>query len=270
MNNKRNPKKLALNISKKQGSFTRHKTDDYQTGPACILPNLYLGAYHNALDTAQLERHRINCIINVACEITIKTIPHHITYHHFAWTHSQQDLAKSEFTRAISLIYQAHSQHQTVLIHCQQGIERSAALVVAFLIHLSSSARVWSLDDTLRFVKTKAPGIRPNMELIYQLREYERSLTVKTRPRRSESVSDFNNVQLKKRQRSISCRDEWSMSQSSSENKKQHVTIDTNKKKALAITSTLVILAAIYYQKKHNDSSLNYLFNIEKPVYPIF
>lgn len=179
MDSRKNLKKLKLTVvdqKTKCNGDTNNMIDNtcmqlYQKGPACILPNLYLGAFHNAQDIQQLKTHGINCIINVASEIKY-TIPiPSINYHHIHWTHTQTNLASVEFDNAIKIIMDAHTQNQTVLIHCQQGIERSAALVLAFLLFTNG----WTLDTALSFVKQKAPGIRPNMELLYQLREYEQT-----------------------------------------------------------------------------------------------
>ncbi|KAI7889771.1 protein-tyrosine phosphatase-like protein [Mucor mucedo] len=215
-NLKKNPKRLALNLSstsQKPASLLMNKehqfkNDLYQKGPACILPNLYLGSYYNALNVTQLNQLNINCIINVASEIHLVT-PTKIDYHHMHWTHRQNNLARAEFAHAISKIQTAHSKKQNVLIHCQQGIERSAALVVAFLLctsrlvvvkKISSSGssclagQNWSLDRALDYVQERAPGIRPNMELLYELREFEKQIVptrhnIQTRTRRSESIT---------------------------------------------------------------------------------
>jgi predicted protein tyrosine phosphatase len=231
INSRKNPKRLALNLLSPPVSAnnTLSKCDDqgstiimqnpiyYQEGPACILPNLYLGAHYNACNVAQLARHQISCVINVASEIAMA--PSQVEYHHLRWTHSQNNLSQSEFDRAIELIETAHYKNQIVLVHCQQGIERSAALVLAFLLRSSyrmkrvtvTAANVvkqlagqnWSLDQALAFVQEKAPGIRPNMQLLYQLREYEKKLldacsqqqcqqqrqhSIQTRTRRSGSM----------------------------------------------------------------------------------
>jgi hypothetical protein len=229
-NSKKNPKRLALSlisspVTSNNTSSTCNNQEPtiimqspiyYQEGPACILSNLYLGAHYNARNIAQLSRHQISCVINVASEITIMK-PKQIQYHHLHWTHSQNNLARSEFGRAIEMIEAAHYQNQTVLVHCQQGIERSAALVLAFLMRSSYrmkkitttstanhlAGQNWTLDQALAFVQEKAPGIRPNMEILYQLREYEKQLleacpqrqyqqpqqhSLQTRTRRSGSV----------------------------------------------------------------------------------
>lgn len=316
---KKNPKRLALNLlsSPSTASNTSSKCSNqdtpritiqhsvyYQEGPACILPNLYLGAYCNARNKAQLSRHQISCIINVASEVTI--VPKQIQYHHLHWTHNQTNLARSEFGHAIALIEAAHSQNQIVLVHCQQGIERSASLVLAFLMNISrrrkkvtalttnrssSTATIhlvgqdWSLDEALDFVQEKAPGIRPNMELLYQLREYEKKISaacpqrsLQTRTRRSISVgcneptatmiapsliSTCALLEPKKRPRSASLRETSlcdsiiSVSHKETFVANRKVQIEpilqeekSRNKPVLALVCILVLLAAAMYERK--------------------
>ncbi|KAI8874913.1 phosphatases II, partial [Backusella circina FSU 941] len=231
---KKNPKKLALNLSSNafpcKSSYKKPKvTHDnysgsslYHAGPVRILPNLYLGAAHNAQDVYQLKKYSISTIINVASEV-IKpcVIPYTIDYHHIRWTHNQDNLASLEFGRAIDLIKGAHFKNHKVLVHCQQGIERSAALIIAYLMHMSRRPRLlstvhtkqdqeknditsqslagqnWSLDHVITFVKERANGIRPNLSEMYQLHEYDKALplsnisrpSIQTRTRRSESIA---------------------------------------------------------------------------------
>lgn len=286
MCNKRNLKKLALNLSSPKKTLVQHGTSStlYGQGPACILPNLYLGAHYNAINRQQLTQHGINCIINVASEVP-NTLPiHDIQYHHIQWTHVQNNLARSEFDKAIQTIMAAHDKNQTVLVHCQQGIERSAALVLAFLLYTTRldkrfdsdsglTGQAWTLDRALKFVKEKAPGIRPNMELLYQLREYEQSISkpkkhdIQTRTRRSESVAccapSIAFTKLRRRPRSLSFRE-------------SSYTVKTTKqmdKHVLAIASLLVVLSAMRMHStksstiRNTNNHLNTLFI--KTVYTI-
>lgn len=220
---KKNPKKLALKLSNSvtpsipqssENDTVQQVNDSYKQGPVCILPNLYLGGYHNASNAAQLNALNINCIINVASEVNITTS---LEYHHICWTHTQSNLAKSEFASAISTIKSALSKGRTILVHCQQGIERSAALIIAYVLYLSRQklainksqhqntdiqGQNWTLNCALKYVQERAPAIRPNMELIYQLREYDKLTaaaaftvspavhSIRTRTKRSESVTN--------------------------------------------------------------------------------
>ncbi|KAI9490552.1 protein-tyrosine phosphatase-like protein, partial [Zychaea mexicana] len=151
----------------------------YEQGPAQILPNLFLGACHTAQNSAVLERHDISCIINVAHEIN-SPAPSVSSYHHFKWTHSQNNLARREFQRAIRILENAHRSNVNVLVHCQSGVERSASLVIAYILYLSRNnplssvvTKQMSLSEAYDFVRIRAPAIKPNMELMYQLNEFE-------------------------------------------------------------------------------------------------
>ncbi|KAI8394154.1 protein-tyrosine phosphatase-like protein, partial [Radiomyces spectabilis] len=157
----------------------------YQQGPAEILPQLYLGSSHNACPRI-LDTYGITCVINVAAEISTpnfgafpynnaRTPGNRISYHHLPWTHSQDNLAEYEFTRAIRTIEEAQLANTTVLIHCQQGIERSAALVIAYKPLPLDNLQL-SISQAYEFVRKRAPCIHPNMELMYQLKEFERKI----------------------------------------------------------------------------------------------
>lgn len=286
---RKNIKRLELHLAADQnrsfnGNTSLHDTTKeesmqhnlYQKGPACILPNLYLGAHYNTLNTHQLKKIGINCIINVASEIKqTKTPIRGIHYHHLGWTHCQSNLAVSEFDNAIQKITHAHDNNQIVLIHCQQGVERSATLVLAYLLYCRRKEIGWSLDKAMSVVKEKAPGIRPNMELLYQLREYEQALHLNTSTQnsdgtrtRSKSITFSSSEPPKKLislptsqsaiRRSASFRDITSSNEfmkTATVKKKQAI---EEEQQALAITSLLVLLIAIS-KKKLLCNELHYI-----------
>lgn len=311
-NLKKNPKKLALKLASSPKSSLLYKEQDkndlYKHGPACILPNLYLGSYYNASNGSQLNKLDINCVINVASEIDMTTIPNIKEYHHIRWTHSQNNLAHVEFAQAISKIQLAHSKRKNVFIHCQQGIERSAALVIAYLLCVSRqlakitcvenslAGQNWSLDRALKYVQERAPGIRPNMELLYQLQEYEKSVilptkkhNIQTRTRRSESITCCKTsstlskstlpVNMNQRPRASSFRDCMTPTFLPITPVKRSSHIQQNKK-TLATAALIILLAAtaIYQQKKichqgeleESEGDPNLSFHYLKPVFPIF
>lgn len=59
-----------------------------------------------------------------------------------------------------------------VLVHCIQGISRSASMIIAYLMTRNS----WSLRKAYDFVKEKRPIIKPIRYFIEQLQQYEKSL----------------------------------------------------------------------------------------------
>lgn len=59
-----------------------------------------------------------------------------------------------------------------VLVHCVQGISRSASVVCAFLIKTYG----WTPAQAVQYVKSKRPAAEPNSGFVTQLGEYAESL----------------------------------------------------------------------------------------------
>lgn len=87
------------------------------------------------------------------------------------WTHNQEDI-QTYFNDAFAFIGKALQEGSGVLVHCKQGLSRSASLVIAYVMwakHMKSS-------EAYNFVKRLSPAVSPNLGFIYQLLEYEKSL----------------------------------------------------------------------------------------------
>ncbi|KAF9180568.1 hypothetical protein BGZ51_006098 [Haplosporangium sp. Z 767] len=171
----------------------------YTSEPVCILPHLFLGAEHNAMDVNMLSRLGISAVLNVAVEIAtasqqqqqgqkqdvafgrmssvtgdriVETLNGHlIRYKNLSWTHYQKNL-QSEFPEAFEFIEEAKNLGGKVLVHCQLGVSRSASLVIAYVM----KTQQMKLTDAYDFVKARSGVISPNMSLMYQLSEFEKSL----------------------------------------------------------------------------------------------
>ncbi|KAG8767423.1 hypothetical protein FRC12_006262 [Ceratobasidium sp. 428] len=113
-----------------------------------------------------------------------------LLYIHLPWSHGQSDLVKSGFPTAMSFVDHAQRKGQGVLIHCQCGVSRSATLVIALVMRASMPRDGIEIPDELKsvqgsmhnayaYVKDKSKWVGPNMSLIYQLLEYERTLAPK-------------------------------------------------------------------------------------------
>ncbi|OAJ37198.1 protein-tyrosine phosphatase [Batrachochytrium dendrobatidis JEL423] len=90
-----------------------------------------------------------------------------VRHYKFAWAHNQ-DLSTS-LDAAIQVIQQARDSGQSVLVHCQQGVSRSAALVIAYVM----KSQHMQFQDAYALVKECAPHISPNVNLVAQLVEFE-------------------------------------------------------------------------------------------------
>ncbi|KAJ7574116.1 protein-tyrosine phosphatase-like protein [Mycena floridula] len=61
------------------------------------------------------------------------------------------------------------ASNKSVLVHCQQGISRSAAVVIAYLIKEEGMG----FDEALRWTKEKRACVKPNSGFVKVLREWE-------------------------------------------------------------------------------------------------
>ncbi|KAF9930189.1 Dual specificity protein phosphatase 10 [Linnemannia zychae] len=187
-------------------SVERGAASPYTSEPVCVLPHLFLGAEHNATDIKVLSRLGITAVLNVAVEIAQQEQQQEqqqqqqqqqllhptsrkttisggdrivfdpisgssIHYKSLSWTHHQRNL-KSEFPIAFDFIEEAKAKGGKVLVHCQLGVSRSASLVIAYVMKTLQMG----LTDAYELVKARSAVISPNMSLMYQLSEFEKSL----------------------------------------------------------------------------------------------
>ncbi|KAJ3112279.1 hypothetical protein HK098_008181 [Nowakowskiella sp. JEL0407] len=90
------------------------------------------------------------------------------TYKKLTWGHNHDSLI-SDFPTAFKYIDDAVTNDENVLVACQQGISRSASLVIAYVMKNCGVG----VKDAYEFVKNRAPHICPNVSLVCQLAEFE-------------------------------------------------------------------------------------------------
>ncbi|KZT41355.1 hypothetical protein SISSUDRAFT_1000846 [Sistotremastrum suecicum HHB10207 ss-3] len=102
------------------------------------------------------------------------------------WSHGQTDLVREGFPAAMAFVDQALDRGDGVIIHCQCGVSRSATLAIALVMRAAALSlptvppEIWALKSAgmhgaYAFVKDKSKWVGPNMSLIYQLLDYERT-----------------------------------------------------------------------------------------------
>lgn len=138
-----------------------------------IIPNLYLGDVHDAAHHKTLESLGIRCIVIIAKEIP----PFHsrgFTYMKInAHDEPHFDLRK-HFREVLPFIHRQLDKGG-VLVHCYDGLSRSAAVVLGYLMRF----RGMPLAKALDFVYAKRE-IKPNEGFLEQLRELDHDLGRKT------------------------------------------------------------------------------------------
>ncbi|CAB4394152.1 unnamed protein product [Rhizophagus irregularis] len=94
-----------------------------------------------------------------------------LKYKKFFWTHNQENLI-ADFIPAFAFIDEARSAGRNILVHCQCGVSRSASLIISYVMKVNRM----TLNQAYEYVKDKSPYISPNMSLVYQLVEFEKTL----------------------------------------------------------------------------------------------
>ncbi|GJJ08736.1 hypothetical protein Clacol_002955 [Clathrus columnatus] len=108
-------------------------------------------------------------------------------YLRLPWSHGQADLVHKGFIEGMAFVDASLSRGDGVLIHCQCGVSRSATMVIALVMRAAHSnspsippevlaLKSGGMHASYAFVKEKSKWVGPNMSLMYQLLEYERTL----------------------------------------------------------------------------------------------
>jgi len=153
-----------------------------------ILPWLYLGGHRNAENEKELTvRTGITHILNVAHECNMDYRPREVweSYNHergatsvykkISWLDLPEQRIDGTLDEALEFIRVAHESHagNHVLVHCVQGISRSATVVIAYLVRHEGMTLKAAFEHVSK-VRTTA---LPRKEFLHQLVELECSLT---------------------------------------------------------------------------------------------
>lgn len=132
---------------------------------------LYLGSITAVLDPSILKEHDIHHLVQV---LDVPWLP---AYEEDGYECYRLDVLDTEsqdlrphLEDTVEDIDSALRRGRNVLVHCQQGVSRSAAIVIAYLIR----KRGMSFDSAVTFVRQRRPCIKPNSGFVRCLQEWER------------------------------------------------------------------------------------------------
>ena len=131
-----------------------------------VIPRLYISSLRVANNESALRKKGITHILSV-CPMR----PTHfggITYKLVSISDSPDHRIDLRFQECFAFIQDALSIGGTVLVHCFQGVSRSASIILGYLITYNDL----NFAQAFRFLKERRSQINPNYGFLHQLRNY--------------------------------------------------------------------------------------------------
>jgi len=153
-----------------------------------IISKLYLGSARAAYDQRSMKHHCITHILACHGRPPIFQDDFHYLVLYLNDNDGEQDLT-SYFKESNAFIEDALANGGSVLVHCVRGVSRSAIMVIAYLI-----SKGYSLEDSLRWVKSGRRQAQPRSGFLKQLKAFEMFVNLTMNPPTSmTSISDSSN-----------------------------------------------------------------------------
>jgi hypothetical protein len=141
-----------------------------------IVPRLWLGNRHAALDTTFLRNNKIDVVFNCTKDFPFSPLPTHqyrvpVDDNLEAAEINNMEAWGPEISYKIIAEYKRGAH---ILIHCHAGMQRSAAAMAMALIAMTGRPA----DDVMKYIRQKRPvAFFPGANFEKAIRGFERSLT---------------------------------------------------------------------------------------------
>ena len=96
-------------------------------------------------------------------------VPSEIEQHEFILEDSYRGEILPLVREAVELIEESLKKNEAVLVHCAAGVNRSATVVIAYLMR----SRKLTVAEALRELKKVRPRVNPNSSFLQQLEGFE-------------------------------------------------------------------------------------------------
>eukprot|EP00756_Hemistasia_phaeocysticola_P005369 Hpha_TRINITY_DN13299_c0_g1::TRINITY_DN13299_c0_g1_i1::g.155029::m.155029/K04459/DUSP, MKP; dual specificity MAP kinase phosphatase len=168
------PLRACEKCSEGGGYKALHSKQDPDTFATEMLGWLFLGGAHDAKLEDEIRARQITHVLNLAPEADIPRLSG-LQYHTIrVFDHSDQSTRlRPHFEEAIQFLDTARSSGR-VLVHCRQGVSRSATVVMAYLMNKVRIPYRLARD----IVKRKRPVVNPNVGFVTLLEAYEEELGI--------------------------------------------------------------------------------------------
>lgn len=131
--------------------------------PALIVTNLYIGSQDCCVPEV-IVRHEIVSVLSVGIRAPVQHPS--VAYEHVECLDLPETDLQCVLTRCLPVINEARSAGTNILVHCNAGVSRSAAVVIGYLIRELNM----SFESAYQLVKSNRPCIQPNCGFMKQLR----------------------------------------------------------------------------------------------------
>ncbi|XP_041923646.1 dual specificity protein phosphatase 19a [Alosa sapidissima] len=139
---------------------------DLQVG--VIKPHLLLGSQDAAHDFGTMMKFKVTHILNVAYGVE-NAFPDLFVYKTLSILDLPDTDIISYLQECTQFIEQAKAERGVVLVHCNSGVSRCAAVVIGYLMSREGQA----FNDALALVKSARAASCPNPGFMEQLRSYK-------------------------------------------------------------------------------------------------
>ncbi|MCO5602180.1 hypothetical protein L7F22_056308 [Adiantum nelumboides] len=140
---------------------------------SCILPYLFLSGRSVAQNLTTLQDSRISHIINCVGFVCPEYFPNDFAYRTLWLQDSPSEDIMCILYDVFDMIEDVREQSGgRVLLHCCQGVSRSAALIIAYLMWRKNE----SFEDAFYEVKSKRSVVSPNMGFLSQLMQWQKKI----------------------------------------------------------------------------------------------
>ncbi|CAI2380592.1 unnamed protein product [Moneuplotes crassus] len=136
-----------------------------------ITSGLFIGDAYSAMNYFNLQSKNVSHILSMAGEVENK-FSDSFEYLHVRITDTVDEDILSFLPQAVRFIDKALTEGTGILVHCQQGISRSASAIIAYLMFKKRKP----YKTILKRVCNKRPIVKPNSGFVQQLKEFEQKL----------------------------------------------------------------------------------------------
>lgn len=194
---------VSLRIQRQQAI----ETEQYDSSrPSMIVDQfLFQGDVKHASNEGLLEELNIQSIVNMSdCQLD----PTIVNQRHVLWINIEDDVytdIDQYFETTNKFLRSCQADQKNVLVHCQMGVSRSSAIVLAYLMKYYQ----YSLAEAYDYLIQRRPIVEPNIGFLLQLIRYEQTLRTIDSVRQESTITTNKDSKFIELQTTTKSRNSW-------------------------------------------------------------